>query len=466
VGIRNLWVRTSVLAACAAVTVLGSAKAEPECTAFTGVTVINPPADVTYRATVIACGERIEFVGAADPARVSHETRIIDARDAFLIPGLWDMHVHLDQAGESAGPRLVSYGVTSVRDVGSPFSALSRSNERLASDALVGPRIYAAGVMFESPRFMDLVDHLGRTLPAAEAKLLTDLMHRRTAVSSIADIEREVEAAKGRGAVFAKVRNVQRPELLYAFATTARRVGLPLAAHVLSGVDLAKASANGVRSFEHYQGYVDVDAAPPLTERSRAAVAAFTRNRTALVPTLVTRESQRLSPDAAMEIVNDASRIAAMRSAGVSNDLLALWRMKIDLARMDPPRDWLHAWNVGINFARFAHESGVDILAGTDLGAPFVYPGQSLIEELELLVQEVGLTPGAALQSATVKSARWFDLDGTIGTIAAGELADMVLLRSNPLIDIRNVREVLGVMIRGTYYSRSDLRQKTVQRKD
>jgi len=300
------------------------------------------------------------------------------------------MHVHLDQAGESAGPLLVSYGVTSVRDVGSPFSAVSRWNQRVDAGALVAPRIHAAGVIFESPRFMRLVDRLGRMLPPAETTLLADIMLRRVAISDAAGIARELALAKAQGATFVKVRNVQSPELLYAFGANARRAGLPLAAHVIAGVDLAKASENGVRSFEHYEGFGSDDVASASPAQRLAVVTAFRENRTALVPTLVTRESQKASTGVAMKIPADPRQIAAMRLAGVSADALDLWRMKLDLSRLDPALDWSHAWDTGVRFLQFAHRNSVNILAGTDLGAPFVYPGRSLVAELELLTRYVG----------------------------------------------------------------------------
>jgi imidazolonepropionase-like amidohydrolase len=366
------------------------------------------------------------------------------------------MHVHLDQAAEAAGPLLVSYGVTSVRDVGSPFRNVSCWTERSAASALVAPRIHATGLMFESPRFMELVDRFGRMLPASEATLLSNLMRRRIVVNDVENIERELNAAKAHGATFAIVRNVQTPELLYAFAAIGRRVGLPLAAHVITGVDLARASESGVHSFEHYQGYPDVDVDAAAAQNA-ALVRAFEQHVTALVPTLVTRDSQKVSPDAAMRVLNDSRQLAALRAAGVSREVLALWRMKVDLIRLDPPPDWSRTWNVGVKFLRFAHRNGVEILAGMDLGIPFVHPGRSLIDELQLLVQDVGLTPAEALTSATVAAARWFGLDGHMGTIATGKLADMVLLGSNPLIAIGNLHDVRGVVIRGRYYSRSEL---------
>ena len=439
---------------------LAAPRAAPTCTAVVNATIIDPERETARRATVVACGDQFTSIGAAADAQLRQAAHVIDGRGAFLVPGLWDMHVHLDQAAVSAGPLLVSHGVTSVRDVGSPFSFIAKWTERAAAGAVVMPRIYPAGIMFESPRFMQLVDRLGRTLPPEEATLLSDVMRRRVAVANAVEFDRELATAETHGATFVKIRNVETPELLYAFAARAKRAGLPVAAHVLPGVDLARASESGVRSFEHYEGFAanDVESADPA--RSVAIAMVFRKNRTALVPTLVTRESQRQSPAAASRVLTDQRRLSAMRRAGVAPDVLDLWRMKVDLMRVDPTSDWSHTWDIGVRFARHAYQSGVDILAGTDLGAPFVYPGDSLVKELEMLTEYVGLTPGQALTAATVGPARWFGRDTVVGTIEVGKAADMVLLGSNPLIRTRNLRDVLGVMLRGTYYSRAELRRR------
>src|SRR5262245_25256146 len=108
------------------------------CTAFIHATVVNPSARPLPNATVIVCRDTIDAVADAG-VHVPADARVIDARRLFLIPGLWDMHVHLDQLDDAAGPALVAAGVTSVRDAGSSFAVVRRWRERSAAGRLIAP---------------------------------------------------------------------------------------------------------------------------------------------------------------------------------------------------------------------------------------------------------------------------------------------------------------------------------------
>jgi len=102
------------------------------------------------------------------------------------------------------------------------------------------------------------------------------------------------------------------------------------------------------------------------------------------------------------------------------------------------------------------HRAGVPILAGTDVGNPFVYPGFSLHDELGLLV-EAGLTPAAALRAATLDPARYLGVADSLGSVARGKRADLVLLDADPLADIANTRRIRAVVARGRYLDRAAL---------
>ena len=102
------------------------------------------------------------------------------------------------------------------------------------------------------------------------------------------------------------------------------------------------------------------------------------------------------------------------------------------------------------------HQSGVPILAGTDLGNPFIYAGFSLHDELELLVQ-AGLSPFEALKTATVNPAKYLGLEKSLGTVENGKLADLILLDANPLLNISNTGKINSVVANGRYLDRKTL---------
>jgi imidazolonepropionase-like amidohydrolase len=111
------------------------------------------------------------------------------------------------------------------------------------------------------------------------------------------------------------------------------------------------------------------------------------------------------------------------------------------------------------------HQDGVQLLAGTDLGNPFLYAGFSLHDELSLFVQ-AGLSPLAALQTATINPAKYVGKENEIGTVTQGKLADLVLLDGNPLTDISNTKKINAVVVNGRLLTRKNLDQLLQQGKE
>lgn len=378
---------------------------------------------------VVVTNNIIARVGPASDVHPPDGVQVIDAHGQFLIPGLWDMHVHLGNATEAALPVLVSYGITGVRDMGSPsYSTLHRWSIEALSGARIGPRIFACGPILHNglPYFWGVEarnpdEGRGVVMRLAEEKV--------DFIKVTSDIDRSTYIAA---------------------AETARKLGLPLAGHLPTNengtgftVSAIEASDAGQKSLEHAQGIPF-----SFADRDPQLIPTLVRNGTFVVPT-ITEYWARAHVHELAEAVDHDPRIkyiapsfrefweAQLKGFGKSNDI----QLKIF--------DWRMAQIPELQKAR------LPLLAGTDLGFAYVFPGD-LIKELELFVQ-AGLSPLQALQTATINPARFLHIEWELGTIEVGKTADLVLLAANPLEDIRNLHLVRGVVLNGRFLDRGQL---------
>jgi hypothetical protein len=416
--------------------------------AITNVTLLDgtdaaPRRDVT----VVVTGTRISAIGPSSRTTVPKGARVVDGRNQFLIPGLWDMHVHLGayDAGVKASARLLSYGVTGVRDMASPLDDILRLRRETDTGAIVGPSIVAAGPILQRP------------LPFALPPLV------RTVTE--ADAARTVGELRERGVDFIKVGDTLTRSAYLSIARESTRLRLPFAGHLPAEVTAAEASDAGQRSIEHFGSAVfrnvlmgassDEEAlgrltrdalatalggGPPpdvtLTEaaftnrlvdsydarKGAALFARFVRNRTWHVPTIL-----------ALRSVWDERR-ARLNAAAAAADQRAAAKTLAMFGEM--------------------RRAGVRVLAGSDLSVEAGVP--RLHDELAALV-EAGLTPLQALQASTRDAAEFLGRTATTGTVAAGKNADLVLLDANPLTDIANARRVNAVIRSGRVFTAADL---------
>ena len=414
------------------------------------------------------------IAGIGERVKVPAGARRVDATGKFLIPGLWDMHVHL--AGLTADPKwsrdvllplLAASGVTGVRDMGGNFSALQEWRREIAAGSLLGPQIYAAGPMLDGG-FVDPSVLLTRNAEEARAR---------------------VSELKSMGVDFVKILSGLDRDTYFAVAEAARAAGMDFVGHVPPLVSVAEASEAHQKSIEHIlYGGIPIacssndaalrqkmaaamnsgallqiaaveDAATAAYDPKRAASLwkTLVKNHTWVVPTLVsTYTSSRLDELAgedpgAQYLPRSLTRTWTADGLRVSlrAEKLAWWRREL-------PRQ--------IDLVRQMHQAGVKVLAGTDALDPHNIPGASLAKELELLV-EAGFTPLESLQAATLKPAQFMGRTDT-GKIAKGGRADLVLLDGDPLSDIRNVRRIHAVIVGGRFLSRSELDQILLRLKE
>ena len=441
------------------------ALAESDSLAVTHVTVIDGSGtEPLSDRTVLIAGGHITSIATASPPPGA---RVIDGRGKFLIPGLCDMHVHI--AGVSADPKwskatllplLVANGITTVRDMGGDLVALQEWRKEITAGKLLGPRIFAPGPMLDGGK-SEPPDLLAVAMPN----------EGRTAVCDL----------KAKGADFIKVLSRLDRETYFAIAEEAKKQGMTFVRHVPNALHAREVSEAGQKSIEHiFYSSLTFDcsaredelrqkSAEARAKRDSAGAAAardeanasfspekaealaktMSRNKTWLVPTLVAiraiaqqRETARGNPP----------QLAYLPPA-----LRAKWAPKEIEKEVSPQvAQWYSAqFQNDLKIARALHEAGVRMLAGSDSLDPLNFPGPSLHEELNLLV-EASFTPMQALQAATAGPAEFFGTQEW-GTIAPGQVADLVLLEANPLEDIRDSRKISAVVVGGKFLDRAAL---------
>jgi imidazolonepropionase-like amidohydrolase len=141
----------------------------------------------------------------------------------------------------------------------------------------------------------------------------------------------------------------------------------------------------------------------------------------------------------------------------LSKFMILDWREQVDEVTPQRRAALEPYWKIGVKHVREMREAGVRLMTGSDVAVLNIFPGASLHEELRLFVDTLGMTPMEALASATRKPAEWLGLADSVGTIAPGKVADLVLLDANPLADITNTRRIAAVLLRGRLFQRGEL---------
>jgi imidazolonepropionase-like amidohydrolase len=369
--------------------------------------------------TVVLDEGKISRVGAAASTPLPATTRIVPGKDKFLMPGLWDMHVHLYY--KQYLPLFVAFGVTGVQDMGSDFSRVSQWRDEIEKGGAIGPHIITSGPPVDGGPSDDSKLPLLVARTADQARQAFDQLYKM-------DVD------------FIKVLSRLPREAYFALAEQARHWDLRLVGHIPSSVTAQEAVEARQKSLEHMFGITK------SVSNEAEAVKFFER---------CTLTGTRVSPTLVlwlrMSHIDDTRLMNDPRLEAVPASIRNTWPDVSD----DPTSYKIQIWRI-YRLVALAKLAKTEILAGTDTGDPYVVPGAALHDELEQLV-EAGLTPREALEAATLAPARFFEVENEMGAIERGKLADMVLLDANPLDDIRNVRKVEAVFTHGRYYARKDL---------
>lgn len=416
--------------------------------------------------SVVILANKIAFIGAREQVPMqfidTHTSRI-DGANGYLIPGLWDSHLHtLSISPQVHFPLLVANGVTTVRDMGEgcswrddlrcmPDIASWRQQQR--DGKLLMPRMIAS-----ASYHIESTDALANSSEAAVRETYRAL----------------IKTLKQRGDDFIKpqLSYDANPRLFEILLDEAALANMPVAGHVPYQYDLARPSSAPLISVEHDAGLL------PQCSTARAQYDGRNRSKAALLAAMnAPRCDAVLQAMAAQRIAFVPTHIAASAqdyfllnnetaNAPNLNYVVApmrwMWRAYgaankagVKESAAEPIRNLYRA---ALDLTKRAHAAGAPVLAGTDAMDANIVHGFSLHDELQQLVQ-AGLTPLDALRAATIVPATHFGRADDLGSVEVGKIADLVLLNANPLIDIKNTKNIRAVWLNGQHLNRNVLNQ-------
>jgi imidazolonepropionase-like amidohydrolase len=432
--------------------------------------------------TVFIIGNRIDQIGKTNKTAIPKNAQEINGSGKFLIPGLWDMHVHTfqERRPDYFFQLFVGNGITGIRDMGGsfPLETMTKIRDSIIRGQKIGPRIGAmAGRILDGP---------GVTANVA------------VSVHDTAEAREYVRHFKRQGADFIKVYNLLSREVYLAIIEEAKKQNIPVAGHVPFAMKVAEVSDLGQVCIEHTAAAASLPAELFIScstdenqlrtqlENDRAAgqetrviiedmavksydekkakdlFLKFAKNGTWQCPTMVLNYPF---------LVGDTLKLAAdERLKFIPSSMIERWNATFRQRRVNPNQvsgNTANPNNPQVRRLRlerrFAlllamHKEGVKFLAGTDVANPYTFPGFSIHDELENFVQ-AGFTNLESLQTATLNPAIFLHAEDSLGSIGKGKIADAVLLDANPLENISNTKRIFGVLLNGKYFSKAQLDQ-------
>jgi imidazolonepropionase-like amidohydrolase len=353
---------------------------------------------------------------------------VVEGRDKFLIPGLWDMHAHTQMSGEPWLALGVANGVTGIRDMGSDLDFILNMRDATASGKVLGPRTFAAG---------PILDDAPADWPF------------RMRVKTADDGRAAVQLLKRRGVDLIKVHDHTPREAYMAIADEARKQNLPLAGHVPQGIRVREAIESGQGDIEHLSN-MNLWRSCSGNKYDAAACKSFFE--------MLAQRSIWQTPTVATwvelgVIGTPASHVSAELMAYVPKSIREFWAANQSIfATPEVVKQMKAQADEGAIITNDMAKAGVPILAGCD----GMISGYCIHDELAMFVQG-GMSPLAALQTATLNPAKYFKIEQTAGSIGSGKRADLVLLDANPLTDIKNAGHIRAVILAGRLLDRNEL---------
>lgn len=443
------------------------------------INTIDAKSGLNTEMTVVVQDNKIVRVAKTSDLTLSSKNKIIDGAGKYLIPGLWDAHIHfafIEEMAPSMFDLFLGYGVTSVRDTGGRIEFVKAWKDKADSDPKNAPRVKIAGPLIDgtphvydgsSPTFPPL------GVPVADENATIAMVEKLDSI----------------GVDLLKAYEMLTPEKFKTITKMARQKGLKVTGHVPLSMDVISVSNAGLNSIEHFRNLetsVVANWEELLAERReilknkdqktggalRSSLHNLQRydaikrtDSTTLYKVLnVLKENDTWQIPTLM--LNHLSAYGGFQDAEYREKFKALpqeiqeeWDMLIDkIAEMPVSENTLNFERWAMKMVGKMHKMGIPFMAGTDAPIRFQVPGNSLHGELKLYV-EAGMSPLEALKTATLLPATYFNLQDELGLIEEKMIADLVILDANPLEDIENTQKINAVIKDGHLMNRNHLDQ-------
>jgi imidazolonepropionase-like amidohydrolase len=397
--------------------------------------------------TVTIAGDRIDRIGLPTGPDVPERTQIIDGQGLYLMPGLADAHVHYLDA-PVFGRLMLANGITLVRDMGMPNELILGLRDALNRGEMLGPQMVAAGAILDgNPPLIPLIS---KGIETPEQGRLA--------------VRQQVEA----GADFIKVYSRLDREVFLAILDEAHQCGRKVAGHIPDTIYVVEAAAAGLASSEHFFGFEKVIASllgvtVKLSYTGMGSEAHYFQRLGQVDPQALQQFYRRIHLSGmtvcpTVVTFKVGTHYKAIRSGDfphrefISPMVMNIWASM--WSQQDDIEDYL--WQNWAQMVKGLHQAGVPLMTGTDLLVPGILPGYAVHEEMAIW-QEAGIPPADVLRSTTLVPAQFMGWGDRLGSVREGKTASLVLVRANPLEDIRNAQQIESVFLRGQYFNREDL---------
>ena len=380
--------------------------------------------EIIPKQTIYIKGDRIAKIERNKVQKKIVSDTIIDGTGKFILPGFWDMHIHIcwKENLNDLFPTLLGYGITGLRDLGGDVNILNKFKQQVKNNPQSGPAIFGAGPILDGEEPV----HSDFSVPLTQN-----------------NVRQVLDSLYSEKIDFLKVYSLLPKPVLDSIATYAKEKNIPFAGHVSEYLTPEEASTLGQKSFEHLNRLEELQ---NDSTRFSAFIKAAKSNNTWICPTLIIYKRK-------FEFSKKEFYLHALYNE-LDIDLKTEWEhvKKKWQSKALTEEETIHSQTRYENQKKLVksfYDNEIPFLLGTDFaGMQFVYPGYSLHEEMALL-QSIGIPPFDILKMATYNPALFFEVADLYGSVEHKKMADLIILDESPIVDIQNTLKISSVIKAG-----------------